>query len=71
MFEKVASYEQEFGLTIQRGRSIRESADRATEPYQFDESMAQLAMSREYTAPVVVSPWELPAGAFGESVGPV
>ena len=32
--------------------------------------MAALACSEKYTAPVIVSHWALPAGAFGDSCGP-
>lgn len=32
--------------------------------------MAALACSEKYTAPVIVSHWTLPAGAFGDSCGP-
>lgn len=68
-FEKVASYEERFGLTIHRTRSVREQADRgtnlATDPYWVKQ-----AMSKEFTAPIVMDPWVLPKGAYGANEGP-
>jgi 3'-phosphoadenosine 5'-phosphosulfate sulfotransferase (PAPS reductase)/FAD synthetase len=71
-FEKVAGYEEQFGCTIQRDRSVREMADKG-KPYEAARDWIALALSEEYTEPVLVDPdsWEYPAGAFGESNGPV
>jgi hypothetical protein len=72
-FEKVANYEDEFGCTIHRTKSVREQAAEGT-PYAelADKELVELAMSTTYDAPILVDPqdWELPAGAFGESNGP-
>jgi len=68
-FEKMAQYEERFGVTIHRTRSLREQADRgknlATDPYWVKQ-----AMSKEFTAPIVMDPWVLPKGAYGANEGP-
>lgn len=71
-FNQVATYEAEFGCTIQRTESVRQQADRGT-PYRMDPEAVRLAMSEEYTGPIILPPdqeWQLPAGAFGENDGP-
>lgn len=70
-FERVASYEEEFGLTIQRKRSVRHLAvaGQAYEP-TADAELAALAMDEHYATPALTDAWELPPGAYGESCGP-
>jgi hypothetical protein len=73
-FERIAQYEEEFGVTIQRKRSVRRLAVLG-QPYEAttaDPDLVAVAMSREYTEPVLVpeGQWELPAGAYGDSCGP-
>jgi 3'-phosphoadenosine 5'-phosphosulfate sulfotransferase (PAPS reductase)/FAD synthetase len=73
-FERIAQYEEEFGVTIQRKRSVRRLAVLG-QPYEAttaDPDLVAVAMSREYTEPVLVAEgqWELPAGAYGDSCGP-
>lgn len=70
-FEQVAQYEDEFGCTIQRAESVQDRADRGT-PYRMDPELIRIAMSEEYTAPIILpeGQWRLPAGAFGEKDGP-
>lgn len=71
-FEAVAGYEESFGVTIQRKRSIRELAAAGT-PYAFQESDRDAAVSETWDEPMIVpeGAWKLPAGAFGESCGPI
>lgn len=72
-FERIAQYEEEFGLTIHRTLSVRQLADRGT-PYDMDPAMMTLAMSDDYPEDLMIVPegqWKHPAGAFGESTGPV
>lgn len=72
-FERIASYEEEFGSTIQRKLSVRQLADMGT-PYEMAPDMVKLAMSQEYPVDLIIVPegeWRLPAGAFGEASGPV
>lgn len=69
-FEEIACYEEEFGVTIQRNRSVRELAAMG-KPYPVeDPAIVELALSEEYTEAIIVETWTHPAGAFGESAGP-
>jgi 3'-phosphoadenosine 5'-phosphosulfate sulfotransferase (PAPS reductase)/FAD synthetase len=73
-FERIAGYEEEFGLTIHRTKSIRERADKGS-PYPAIAQNPELAAaSQEETYTDVVrtasEDWVLPAGAFTESSGP-
>lgn len=68
-FKRIADYEQEFGTTIHRTRSVDEQADRGV-CHPTAHEWAALALSDEYTASFFMDPWVLPAGAFGESCGP-
>jgi len=80
MVEKIAQYEEKFGLTIKQGVSVRELIDKG----KIYESAAH--MSGDWVHPEMNSiikrrgirntktplplEWELPAGAYGESDGP-
>ena len=73
-FERIAQYEEEFGLTIQRKLSIRQMADKGT-PYMAAcnrPELIRMALYEGYDEVVRVpeGEWVLPAGAFGESAGP-
>lgn len=70
-FERIADYENEFGVTIQRKKSVGELADMGT-PYEAtnNSSLIEVALSTQYTLPVFAENWAFPAGAFGENVGP-
>lgn len=74
LFEQIAAYEERFDRTIHRTLTIRERADRGR-PYVAaieQPELARAAMQSGWDEPVRVSPaaWELPAGAFGASLGP-
>lgn len=71
-FGKIASYEQEFGCTIQRKKSVREQADAGE---VFPEVLTQLmarsrAMGYEYPESIFTDDWKMPAGAFKKCGGP-
>lgn len=70
-FETIAQYEQQFGKTIQRKRSIVELANKGT-AYLATENAALIAeaLATQWPGPPVIDPWILPPGAFGESTGP-
>jgi 3'-phosphoadenosine 5'-phosphosulfate sulfotransferase (PAPS reductase)/FAD synthetase len=68
-FERIADYEEDFGVTIHRSRSVREQADRGT-PFPFEERWKRIALSTTYDEPIFVDPWVLPLGAHGDSSGP-
>lgn len=69
-FNNVADYEDEFGVTIQRKKSIRQLAAGGV-PYDCDLRMIEIAESTSYSEPIIVQgDWVYPPGAFGESAGP-
>lgn len=70
-FQMISEYEQLFDCTIHRSQSIEQRSESA-QPYKAisDELIAQ-AMSPKYTGSVITESWSLPAGAFGESTGPL
>jgi hypothetical protein len=68
-FEKIARYEEEFGITIDRKKSVREMADEGT-PYDMDPATIKEAISEKWTGPVFLRDWQLPQGAFRKSGGP-
>lgn len=74
LFERIAAYEERFGRTIQRARSIRALADLGR-PYPAAlarPDLVALALGETWHLPIVGLPsaWTLPAGAFGEAAGP-
>jgi 3'-phosphoadenosine 5'-phosphosulfate sulfotransferase (PAPS reductase)/FAD synthetase len=72
-FERVAGYERQSGLTIQRGASVNELADQGTSFLADDEALRRLAMGHEYLPEWIVVPegqWRLPPGAFKRAGGP-
>ena len=71
-FERIRDYEQEFGKTIHRTKSVAEQADTGT-PYEAiedEDELVNIAMSFEYSEPIRVRRWMLPAGAYAENAGP-
>lgn len=67
--EKIASYEEEFGITIKRKDSVRRLVVLGT-PYKMKRRDIDAAMSEAFDEPAIVDNWKMPAGAFGESCGP-
>jgi len=68
--EKIAAYENEFGFTINRKKSVMELAADGRAYEDMSDEIVKSAMSKEYNEPVFVETWDLPAGAFGENAGP-
>ena len=67
-------YEARVTRHTQKGDPIIEVFDPA-EPFKEvldrrHKSLVNLALGHKYTASPIMSPWQLPAGAFGESSGP-
>lgn len=69
-FLQVQSYEQEFGVTIHRKESLVELAARGQVHPAVSLEAKRVAMSPEYSLPIVQDPWELPPGAYQHSGGP-
>ena len=68
---QIIHYERLFGVTINRSKSIPEMIlDGKAYETMTSETTAQ-ALSEDFSEPVFVENWTLPAGAFGESCGPV
>lgn len=67
--DKMAAYEDEFGLTIKRNISLRDLINKGT-PYQMDEQTMELSRSTGYNLSIFMEDWILPQGAYGESCGP-
>lgn len=67
----IINYEKQFGLTINRTKSIPELIESGT-PYKDvkDKWNRKLILSREYYDDVIMEDWKLPSGAFGENAGP-
>lgn len=69
-FDKIAHHEREFKVTIHRSKSVTQLADAGVPYSALDSKWIAVANSREYTEPIFIDPWVLPAGAFGEAAGP-
>jgi hypothetical protein len=80
MVERIAQYEEEFGLTIKQGVSVRELIEKG-EVYEtvthmrgdwVHPQMNSIIIRRgiRNTETLLPLKWELPAGAYGESDGP-
>lgn len=69
-FERIASLESDFGVSIKRNAFLHAIADSGT-AYEVESGYWNIATSSEYTQPIFLgSNWVLPSGAFGENVGP-
>ena len=69
-FKRIADYEQQFGKTIHRTRTVQQQAERGT-PYACEQKWLAVAESVSFDEPILVENWTLPKGAFGESAGPL
>ena len=71
--QEVANYEKEFGVTIKRKESVEELVAKGT-PYEaISPELSRLSMMRVFPEDIIMpeGTWTLPAGAFGESCGPI
>lgn len=73
-FERIAAYEDKFDRTMHRRLTVRERAKRGRlyEAALRQPGLARAALATDWTESVRASPhaWQLPAGAFGSSLGP-
>lgn len=66
----IIGYEKEFGVTINRKKSVEELI-KTGEPYTMaDLEAIRESMKSDYHNPIFLTDWQLPAGAYGESCGP-
>lgn len=69
--EKISSFEKEFGFTINRNKSVSDLVAAGT-PYEGTASdHVKDSLADEYSQDIIMNDWYLPAGAYGESCGPV
>ena len=73
-FDRISTYEQKFGKTIKRKESVAELVCKG-KPYDaMTQKLIDIARGDKYTLPIIMEDdenWVLPAGAFGDSCGPV
>lgn len=69
-FAMLVQLEKEFGHTLRNGITLDALADQGR-PYEMDPEMVRLALSTTYDRPIIIDPWKLPRGAYGESAGPI
>ena len=69
-FHKISQYEEQFGVTIHRTLSVLDRVKKG-KPVVINDDLTKLAMSTQWDRPIFVEHWELPAGAFKNSPGPV
>lgn len=70
-FQNLADYETKFKVTIKRKDTLAELLSKGKIYEAFTDDLADLANDTEYELPIFMEDWILPAGAFGESCGPL
>lgn len=68
---KLIKYEKLFNVSIKRDKYLPEVIKEGKPYKSITEKYIEMAMSGIYTGKIFVKNWKLPAGAFGESTGPV
>lgn len=68
-FEKVRAYEADFGVTIHRKHDVLTLANEGTPYAAATEELIAQCRSTTYDLPILMQPWVLPAGAYGDSNG--
>lgn len=63
-FRRIAELESEFGTTIHRSRCVNEQADRGTVLEGAKTAWRDIALSRQWTLPMISPDWQLPPGAY-------
>ena len=70
--QNIIKYEKLFGKTIKRKESVEELISKGTPYESMTEELLVIARGEEYSLDIIMSEeWILPAGAFGESCGPM
>ncbi len=68
--KRISDYEEEFGLTIHRSKSVIERIEEASPYDSIDADIAMMGLATDYTGTIINHNWKLPAGAYGDSAGP-
>nr|WP_293842916.1 phosphoadenosine phosphosulfate reductase family protein [uncultured Arsenicibacter sp.] len=70
--DELITLEQQFGCTLKREQSLPALIAKGKPyPETDDTELVKVATSTEYTLPIITENWQLPAGAYGESCGPI
>lgn len=71
--DSLCSYEESFGVTLKRNILLADHIANGTvyEEIKQSSTLHLLALSERYTGQIFTDSWSLPAGAFGESCGPI
>lgn len=67
----IADYETQFAHTIQRKLTVTELAAKGTAYTAITPERIKEALNPDWNEPVFLEHWELPAGAYAESTGPI
>lgn len=72
-FEQMAQIERDLDHTMKQGATLHQVADTGSPYAAATPERAAVALSREYHLPILMGAddWTLPAGAFGDTAGPV
>lgn len=70
-FEELAAMEENFGVTMKRKGTLRDLVEKGEVYEASNQETAGIATSEEYNQSIIMDNWTLPAGAYGESCGPV
>jgi 3'-phosphoadenosine 5'-phosphosulfate sulfotransferase (PAPS reductase)/FAD synthetase len=68
--QAVAEREAESGLTIKRKVSVPQLVATGTPYPDMDAELVAIARGTTYPLPIIMDPWHLPRGAFGDGCGP-
>lgn len=72
--DEIMMYEDSFGVTIKRDTSLRDLIAKGTPYNDITHDLARMATSSVYDQQIIFNDeeqWLLPAGAYGESCGPI
>lgn len=70
-FETIAAYEERFKTTIKQGVTVKDLAAKGTPYNSITPSLILEALDKGWSEQVILENWQMPAGAFGESDGPL
>jgi 3'-phosphoadenosine 5'-phosphosulfate sulfotransferase (PAPS reductase)/FAD synthetase len=68
-FDRLAKYEEEFGVTMKRNSTLRNLILKGN-IHTMDEAYISLAMGHEWSQSVIAEKWTLPIGAYKNGCGP-
>lgn len=69
-FLRIGQYENEFGVTIHRSKSVHEQLVEGSPYPDLDPDIVKMGLDTKYRDEIILDKWQLPAGAFGENAGP-